>query len=92
MSDKKYEMSDSYESVGEAIIAHAGIITFILIMLLMKIGVLPKHILLIIICTLAGVWGIFELMGSKYTVLATIGWVIAALWLIFGNRGIFSGY
>ncbi len=92
MNDGKHQETDSYDSIGAAIKAHAGIITFLTFILLMKIGILPKHIMLLLIGTLAGVWGIFELMGSKYTVLATIGWIIAALWMIFGDRGILSGY
>ena len=92
MDDKTHDMTDRYNSVGEAIIAHAGIITFVVIILLMKLGIMPKHIWLILFGSLAGVWGIFELMASKYTLLASIGWIIAALWMLFGNRGILSGY
>lgn len=92
MDNQKHEVSDSYDSIGAAIKAHVGIITFLTLILFMKTGILPRHTMLLLIGTLAGVWGIFELMASKYTLLATIGWIIAALWMIFGDRGILSGY
>ena len=92
MTEHKYEETEGYDSIAAAIKAHAGIIIFLTLIILLKIGVLPKHTVLVLIGALAGVWGIFELMASKYTILAAIGWIIGVLWILFGDRGILSGY
>lgn len=84
--------TDSYKSLSEALISHIGLITFVSIVVLLKIGVLPYHILFVVIGGLAGVWGVFELMASKNRLLASIGWIIAMAWLFFGDRGLLSGF
>jgi len=88
------EYEEGYKSLKEALLAHCGIITFLGLIILAKLGVFSgdAKFWVMLIGSLAGVWGIFELMGSKFRVLATIGWIIAALWMLFGNTGILRGY
>ena len=77
--------SSSYNFLTEAILQHIGIIIFNCTIILAKLGILLKHPLFIVIGSLAGVWGVFELIGSRFKIIAAIGWILAFSLIMSGN-------
>ena len=77
--------SDGYNVLTEAILQHIGIIIFNFTIILAKLGILLKHPLLVVIGSLAGAWGVYEFIGSRFKPIASIGWILAFSLLMSGN-------
>jgi hypothetical protein len=69
----------------EAILQHIGIIVFNVTIILAKLGIFLKHPLLVLIGSLAGAWGVYEFIGSRFKTIASIGWILAFSLLMSGN-------
>ena len=74
-----------YNYLTEAILQHIGIIVFNFTIVLAKLGIFLMHPLLIVIGSLAGVWGVYEFIGSRFKIIAAIGWIFALSLLMSGN-------
>jgi hypothetical protein len=82
--------SNGYNILTEAILQNIGIIIFNFTIILAKLGILLKHPLFIMIGSLAGVWGVFEFFGSRFKIIAIIGWVLAFSLIMSGNGFVLS--
>ncbi len=92
--DDRDNDSRRYKSFTNAILHHVGIIIFICSVILDKMGMFPKNTWLILIVSFAGIWGIVEMIGSKYRTIAAIGLMLAFALSMFGSEGgnILRGY
>ena len=79
------DKSSGYNVLAEAILQHIGIIIFNCTIILAKLGILLKHPLFIVIGSLAGIWGVYELFKSRFKIIAAIGWILAFSLLMSGN-------
>jgi len=70
---------------------HIATITCLTLFCFLKFKIIESTLFLII-CVLSGCVAIFELMGSRFKILASIGWIFVIIWLIFGEIGILKGY
>ena len=82
--------SNGYNVITEAILQHIGIIIFNCTIILAKFGILLKHPLFIVVGSLAGIWGVFEFIGSRFKIIAAIGWLLAFSLIMSGNRFILN--
>ena len=86
MDDKDHD-SRRYKSLTDAILHHLGIIIFICSVILDKMGMFPKSTWLILMASFAGIWGVVEMIGSKYRTIAAIGLILAFALSMFGSEG-----
>ena len=88
----KTDESHEYNIVAELILQHIGIIIFVSTIILAKLGMFPMHPLLIVVGSISGVWGVFEMIGSKFKIIAALGWILAFSLLMSGNGVVLSGF
>ena len=86
MDDRDHD-SRRYKSLNDAILHHIGIIIFLCSVILDKLGMFPKNTWLILTVSFAGIWGIVEMIGSKYRTIAAIGLILAFAFSMFGSEG-----
>lgn len=90
----RHSDSRGYKSLADAILHHIGIIIFIGSVILDKLGMFPENTWLILTVSFAGIWGIVEMIGSKYRTIAAIGLILAFALSMFGSEGgnVLRGY
>ena len=85
--DDKSNDSRGYKSLTDAILHHIGIIIFIGSVILNKLEMFPKNTWLILVVSFAGIWGVVEMISSKYRTIAAIGLILAFALSMFGSEG-----
>ena len=92
--DQQSHKSSGYENIADAILHHIGVIIFIVSVVLDQLGMFPKNMWLFLIVSLAGIWGIVEMINSKFRTIAAIGLIMAFALSMFGSEGgnVLSGY
>ena len=92
--DDRSRDSRAYKSITDAILHHIGIIIFIVSVIIDQLGLFPKNMWLSLFVSFAGIWGIVEMISSKFRTIAAIGLIMAFALSMFGSEGgnILSGY
>ena len=92
--DEKPRKFSGYKSIADAILHHIGVIIFIVSVILDQLGMFPKNMWLSLIVSFAGIWGIVEMINSKFRTIAAIGLIMAFALSMFGSEGgnVLSGY
>ena len=92
--DEKSREFRGYKSIADAILHHIGIIIFIVSVMLDQEGLFPKNMWLSLFVSFAGIWGIVEMISSKFRTIAAIGLIMAFALSMFGSEGgnVLSGF
>jgi hypothetical protein len=92
--DKQSRESSGYNSIADAILHHIGIIIFVASVILDQLGMFPKNMWLSLFASFAGIWGIVEMISSKFRTISAIGLIMAFALSMFGSEGgnVLRGY
>ena len=92
--DDRSRDSRAYKSITDAILHHIGIIVFVVSIILDQLGMFPKNMWLTLMVSFAGIWGIVEMINSKFRTIAAIGLIMAFALSMFGSESgnVLSGY
>ena len=92
--DEQSRKYGGYTSMIDAVLHHIGIIIFIVSVIIDQLGMFPKNMWLSLIVSFAGIWGIVEMISSKFRIIAVIGLIMAFALSMFGSEGgnVLSGF